>query len=275
MRERFAFVGGGHMADALIGGLLRQGLSSSLINVIDPSQEARERLTNHHGVATHAARGDFLLHSKVVLWAVKPQVFREAAQQTGPFSDAALHISIAAGIGSASIAQWLGSQQVVRTMPNTPALIGMGITGMFARAAVGEKDRALAEQIISATGEFLWVDKEEHLDAVTALSGSGPAYVFYFIEAMVTAGIEMGLSAQQAHQLAVATFVGASTLAKRASEPPETLRQRVTSKEGTTFAAINSLEHNHVKVLLVEAMRCAHHRASVLGAQFGTPEQPS
>jgi len=178
-------------------------------------------------------------------------------------------LSVAAGIRSDSIAAWLGSERIVRAMPNTPALIGEGITGLFARASVTANDIAFVEQIMTTTGEFLWLDAEDKLDVVTALSGSGPAYVFYFMEAMTTAGTEMGLSREQANQLAVATFSGASALAKSSSESPQVLRQRVTSKGGTTFAAISSMEDNDMRALFIDAMYAARERARELGDEYG------
>jgi len=165
-----------------------------------------------------------------VVWAVKPQTFKDAAAQARPHTADALHLSVAAGIRSDSIAQWLGSERIVRTMPNTPALVGKGMSALYARPSVSAPERQSIEAIMATTGDFLWVDDEPLLDAVTALSGSGPAYVFYFLEAMTRAGTGMGLTAAQAHQLAVGTFVGASELARRSDETPAVLRQRVTSQ---------------------------------------------
>jgi pyrroline-5-carboxylate reductase len=156
-------------------------------------------------------------------------------------------------------------------MPNTPALIGKGMTGLFARAGVTAADQERVNQVIGTTGASLWLDTEDKLDAVTALSGSGPAYVFYFMEAMTTAGTEMGLSREQAHQLAVGTFAGASALAQASSESPQVLRQRVTSKGGTTYAAISSMETNDMRALFIDAMYAARERAKELGDEFGSP----
>jgi pyrroline-5-carboxylate reductase len=180
-----------------------------------------------------------------------------------------LHLSVAAGIPSDSIARWLGSERVVRSMPNTPALIGQGMTGLYARPAVTAQDRQLVEQVAATMGEYLWVEREEQLDAVTAISGSGPAYVFYFLEAMTTAGTEMGLSAEQAYKLAVQTFRGASALAGASDDPPDVLRQRVTSKGGTTHAAITSMENNRISALFAQALHAADQRARELGEEFG------
>jgi pyrroline-5-carboxylate reductase len=181
----------------------------------------------------------------------------------------ALHLSVAAGIPSDSIARWLGTENVVRAMPNTPALIGQGMTGLFARDAVDAGGRKLVEQVLDATGELLWVGEEAALDAVTAVSGSGPAYVFYFIESMIEAGIGLGLAPDQARRLALGTFRGASALASEASESPGVLRERVTSKGGTTHAAITSLEASGVKAAFEAAIRSAHQRAKELADEFG------
>jgi pyrroline-5-carboxylate reductase len=200
---------------------------------------------------------------------VKPQTFKEAASQARAHAANALHLSVAAGIRSDSIAQWLGTQRIVRSMPNTPALIGKGITALFARAGVSAEDRRRVEQVIATTGQSLWVGEEAQLDAVTALSGSGPAYVFFFLEAMTRAGVEMGLAREQALQLAIATFAGAAELARASDDPPEVLRQRVTSKGGTTHAAISAMEADQVQALFVKALHAARQRAKELGDEFG------
>jgi pyrroline-5-carboxylate reductase len=204
-----------------------------------------------------------------VTWAIKPQHFKAAAAQAGPFLKGALHLSVAAGIRSDSIAQWLGSERIVRAMPNTPALVGLGQTGLYPRAAVTEADRQWVQQVLGSTGACLWLAQESQLDAVTALSGSGPAYVFYFIEAMVRAGQSMGLSAEQSQQLAIGTFVGASELARASQDAPAVLRERVTSKGGTTHAALSAMEHDQVGQAFERAMHAACARAKTLGDEFG------
>jgi pyrroline-5-carboxylate reductase len=264
-----AFIGGGNMASAIIGGLLQQGTPADRIQIIEPWAEQRAKLQVQFGIAAEAAPGPALASAALVVWAVKPQTFREAALQAGPHTGQALHLSVAAGIRSDSMASWLATERIVRAMPNTPALVGQGMTALFARPAVTEAERQAVERVIRTTGEHLWLAQEAQLDAVTALSGSGPAYVFYFIEAMVQAGTEMGLSPAQAQQLAVQTFVGASALAKASSEPPEILRERVTSKGGTTYAALTSLEQAGVKQQFMRAMHAARQRAAELGDEFG------
>jgi pyrroline-5-carboxylate reductase len=267
--DAIAFIGGGNMASAIIGGLIREGLPAAQIEVVEPVVEARAKLQSQFGIHAQERASPALARAGLVVWAVKPQTFKEAASQARPHAATALHLSVAAGIRSDSIAQWLGSQRVVRSMPNTPALIGKGITALYARPGVSADDRRRVEQVIATTGESLWVSEEAQLDAVTALSGSGPAYVFFFLEAMTQAGTEMGLDAEQARQLAVVTFAGASELAHASSDPLATLRERVTSKGGTTYAALTSLEQDQVKASFVNALHAACKRATELGEEFG------
>ncbi len=269
MSEHIAFIGGGNMASAIISGLLGQGFQASQIDVVEPFDEARQKLQTSFAIAAQAAPSPALARATLVVWAVKPQTFKDAALQTRAHTANALHLSVAAGITSDSIARWLGTERIVRAMPNTPALIGKGITGLFARPAVTQADRQAVEKVIATTGESLWLHAEAQLDAVTALSGSGPAYIFYFMEAMTEAGAQMGLPREQAHQLAVATFIGAGELARASTEPPEVLRQRVTSKGGTTYAAITSMEGSQMKALFIKAMHAAQVRAAEIGRKFG------
>ncbi|MBP6754014.1 MAG: pyrroline-5-carboxylate reductase [Alicycliphilus sp.] len=265
-----AFIGGGNMASAIIGGLIRQGHPASQIEVVEPWDEARAALRKSFAIEALPAPGPQLARAGIVVWAVKPQTFKDAAAQAREHTQGALHLSVAAGIRSDSIAQWLGSECIVRTMPNTPALVGKGMSALYARPGVSAAQCQSVEAIMATTGEFLWVESEKQLDAVTALSGSGPAYVFYFLEAMTRAGVGMGLTEPQAHQLAVGTFVGASELARRSDEPPALLRQRVTSKGGTTYAALQSMEAAGVAASFEAAMRAAEQRAHELGDEFGS-----
>jgi pyrroline-5-carboxylate reductase len=264
-----AFIGGGNMASALIGGLIKGGTPVARISVVEPYADAQAALKSQFNLSAMDRPGAALDQASLVVWAVKPQVFKEAAIQTRYHTKQALHLSVAAGIKSDSIAQWLGTQRVVRAMPNTPALVGRGITGLFARGAVAATDRQAVEHVIAPTGQMLWLDDEALLDAVTALSGSGPAYVYYFLDAMAQAGADMGLPREQALQLAIATFAGAAELAQKSDEPPEILRQRVTSKGGTTHAAIVSLEQDNVRNLFMRALHAAKHRAREMGEEFG------
>lgn len=269
MSERIAFIGGGNMASAIIGGLIGQGFAPDQIDVVEPFPEAQDRIKASYGIVAQTQPAAFLTRADLVIWAVKPQTFKEAALPVRFHTKNALHLSVAAGIRSDSIARWLGTERVVRAMPNTPALIGKGMTALFARPAATLADKDWVARVIATTGEFLWLTAEEQLDAVTALSGSGPAYVFYFLEAMTAAGTDMGLPREQAFQLAAATFIGAGELARSSGEAPEVLRQRVTSKGGTTHAAITSMESDHVKTLFVRAMHAARRRAKELGDEFG------
>ena len=263
------FIGGGNMASAIVGGLLEAGRAASSIRIVEPLAEARERLAARFGVATLAAPDASLVGASMVVWAVKPQLFREAAAPCRGWLANALHLSVMAGIRSDTIVAAAGSARVVRAMPNTPALIGQGIAGLFARDAVSAEERAQVEAVLAPTGQVLWVEHEDDLDAVTALSGSGPAYVFYFVEAMMQAAQEMGLNAEQGRQLALATFSGASALAAQSGEAPALLRERVTSKGGTTYAAITAMQDSGVAEAFIKALHAARLRAQALGAEFG------
>ena len=264
-----AFIGGGNMASALIGGLVKNGTPASAIHVVEPLEATRQALVAQHGVRVLAAADASLKDCAVVVWAVKPQVFKEAALQTKDYFANALHLSVAAGISSDSIAAWLHTERVVRAMPNTPALVGLGQTGLFARNTISEVEKQAISGMLALVGESLWVEQEALLDAVTAVSGSGPAYVFYFLEAMVDAGVKIGLTPGQAHQLAVGTLVGASELARSSTDTPAVLREKVTSKGGTTYAALTVMQNQGVHDSLVEAMHAARDRALNLGKELG------
>ncbi|MEX8518978.1 MAG: pyrroline-5-carboxylate reductase [Leptothrix sp. (in: b-proteobacteria)] len=264
-----AFIGGGNMASAIFGGLISSGTPAGQILVVEPFEAQRAKLQHDHGVRVLAAADATLAEAGTVVWAVKPQSFAQAAAPCAPFVGAALHLSVMAGIRSDAIARAVGTERVVRSMPNTPALIGQGIAGLYARAAVSLDERARVETLLAPTGTTLWVPQESDLDAVTALSGSGPAYVFYFIEAMVAAAERMGLSAEQGKQLALATFSGATELARRSTDSPAVLRERVTSKGGTTYAALTALNAAGVQDAFIAAMQAAQQRARELGDEFG------
>ena len=267
--KTIAFIGGGNMAAALVGGLVNSGRAAESILVVDPGDAQREKLKSDFGVRTLAAADASLAVASMVVWAVKPQLFQAACAPCAPYVGAALHLSVMAGIRSGAIAKGTGAARVVRSMPNTPALIGEGIAGLFALEAVTDADRAEVQAVLEPTGQTLWVAREEDLDAVTAMSGSGPAYVFYFIESMMQAAREMGLTDEQGKRLAIATFAGATSLARSSDESPAVLRERVTSKGGTTYAALTSMEASGVKAAFVKAMRAAQVRARELGDEFG------
>ncbi|HWV19021.1 MAG TPA: pyrroline-5-carboxylate reductase, partial [Rhodocyclaceae bacterium] len=241
---RITILGGGNMATALIGGLREKGFSAAGMQVIELNAEVRDALTEKFGVRCTETIDAASLNCEVLMLAVKPQQMREALKPLiGQLRDQ-LVISIAAGIRVADIARWLGGhQRIVRTMPNTPALIGAGITGLYAAPEVDAEQRQLADTILAAVGSTLWVEDESQVDAVTAISGSGPAYVFYFIEALESAALELGFDLPSARKLALETTLGAARLAARSNDAPAILRERVTSKGGTTEAALRSLEN--------------------------------
>jgi pyrroline-5-carboxylate reductase len=268
-KTHIGFIGGGNMASAIVGGLLKAGMQPAQFTIIEPFEATRAKLQADFGIAPEATADKALQACDVVVWAVKPQSFKEAAAPVAPFTKDALHLSVAAGVTSNSIAKWLGTERIVRAMPNTPALIGQGITGLFAREGTTDKDRALVDAVIGVTGQHLWFDDEAKLDAVTAISGSGPAYVYYFLEAMVQAALDMGLTEAQARSLATQTFAGSTALAAASSEPLGVLRERVTSKGGTTYAALTHMEGANIKAEFIAAMQAAQKRAAELGAQFG------
>jgi len=267
------FIGGGNMAAALIGGLIGQGHAPAAIRVVEIQAEARARLNAQHGVVCVDGVDAAAPLGEAVVLAVKPQQMRAAAAALRPLLQHQLVVSIAAGIRLQDLSRWLGDYHtMVRCMPNTPALIGAGITGLYAGAQVGSEQRALAEAILGAAGATLWVAEEAMLDPLTAISGSGPAYVFYFIEALQRSAQEMGFSAADARKLAIETFVGTAKLAAQSPEEVTVLRERVTSKGGTTERALASMEADRVQDLIVRALHAANERARELGEQLGKDE---
>ncbi|MBC7781837.1 MAG: pyrroline-5-carboxylate reductase [Proteobacteria bacterium] len=267
------FVGGGNMACALIGGLLRNGFAAGDLTVIDVDVAQRERLSARFGVAvfaTVAAAASAVAASDCVVLAVKPQHVRGVAQALQPLRASQLVVTIAAGVRIVDLARWLGGHhRIARAMPNTPALIGQGIAGLYAGAALEAADRGVVERILGAVGAVLWVEREVQIDALTAVSGSGPAYVFLLIEALEAAAREVGFDATQSRQLALATFAGASALAASDVDPPEVLRARVTSPGGTTERGIAAFEAGGVRAAFVRAVTAANQRASELGDAYG------
>lgn len=267
---KITFIGGGNMATALIGGLATEIIPAANIHVVDPEEAALERLRSHFKVSTAQQIDATVAQSDVIVLAVKPQQMREVAKQLQPQLRKQLVLSIAAGIRASDLSRWLGGHAaIVRTMPNTPALIGRGVTGMVALDGVSPQQRETADAILRAVGATVWLDDEALIDPVTAVSGSGPAYVFYFIEAMQQAAEEMGLTAEQGTELAVATFTGAAQLAAQSPEPVSVLRARVTSKGGTTYAALTSMEEAGVKQAIVTALKAAAARGRELGEELG------
>jgi len=269
------FIGGGNMATALVGAMLARGAAAADFRVVEPIAEARARLAlRHPGIALFAeCVPEAVGGTTLVVLAVKPQQMRDAARALAPYlggTPAPVVLSIAAGIRVADLARWLGGHgRLVRAMPNTPALVGKGISGVFAVPTVDAAGRALAAGVLEAAGELVWVDDEAMLDAVTGVSGSGPAYVFYFLEALEHAARELGFTPADARRLAYATFAGAVALAEASPDEPAVLRAQVTSKGGTTERAILSMEAGAVKAKIVAAVKAASLRAAELGDACG------
>jgi pyrroline-5-carboxylate reductase len=266
---KLGFIGGGNMAAAMIGGLLQKGIAREDIVVAEQQEERRAWMAREFGVAAvdDAAAA---LAADIVVLAVKPQQLRAALCCMPAPRPEQLIVSIAAGVRASDISRWLhGHPTVVRAMPNTPALVGAGITGLYALPAVSEAQRAQATRVLEAVGVVVWVESEAQIDAVTAISGSGPAYVFLFIEALEQAAIDLGLPAETARQLTLQTFLGASALAIKDKSTPAELRARVTSKGGTTERGILALEEGGVKYVIGLAARAAAERAEEMGVLFG------
>lgn len=269
-KTRLGFVGAGNMARALIGGLRARGYTPDQFEVVEPNAAARTMLGEKWGIWATSSPSSQLRNCSAIILAVKPQQMREASMALVHYRGEAAIVSIAAGIRTQDLARWLGAPAaIVRCMPNMPALVGQGITALFATDAANGAQRALAEEILSAVGQTLWLSDESLLDAVTAVSGSGPAYVFYFVEAMERAAIDLGLPQPAAHQLALATFLGSAELLKSSSESAATLRERVTSAGGTTHAALTLLERDSVARSIIRAIHAAAARSAELGTQLG------
>ena len=263
------FIGGGNMTTALIGGLLGRGYTAAQLRVVEINSDNRAKLQQQFGVLTTADLAAGVADSAVIVLAVKPQQLREVAVQLASLLAGQLLLSIAAGIRATDLARWCNSQTIVRAMPNTPALIGSGMTGLFALPSVHAAQREQAQAILAAVGETLWLQDEAMLDAVTAISGSGPGYVFYFIEALQQAARELGFCAEDARRLSLATFLGASKLAASSSEDASVLRARVTSKNGTTERALLSMASNQVAAHIAQAAQAAAARSREMGTELG------
>ena len=269
---KIAFIGGGNMAAALISGLAGTLVAGADIHVVDPNADALGRLHGQYGVTTSRVIDADVVIADVLVLAIKPQQMRDVAATIAPLlvRGAPLIVSIAAGIRAIDLARWLGGYQaIVRCMPNTPALVRQGITGMVAMQGVTQAHKQAADAIMAAVGKTVWLEDEDLIDPVTAVSGSGPAYVFYFIEAMQQAAEELGLTAEQGRELALATFTGATQLAAQSSESVAVLRERVTSKGGTTYAALTSMQEAGVKEAIVAAVKAAAARGRELGIELG------
>jgi pyrroline-5-carboxylate reductase len=265
---RIAFIGGGNMAGALIGGLIAKGTDARSIAVVEVSPAARERLAAKYPVHSATAPDAAMQRSEILVLAVKPQDAKAALASISVGKQ--LVISVAAGVTLETLSRWLGGyRRLVRCMPNTPALIGAGIAALYALPEVSPQERKTAEKILGAVGEVVWVGEERLLDPVTAVSASGPAYVFWFIEQLAAVGTRLGLTEEVAKKLALHTVLGAAKLAVSSSEPPATLRQNVTSKGGTTEAALKVFDEEGIAERFARAVAAASQRATELGKELG------
>lgn len=272
MNQQIAFIGAGNMAGALIGGLLADGVPAQSLIAADPSAEKCRALESATGIRTTADNKAAVAQADVVVLAVKPQVLKDVAQEIAAQVQqrAPLVVSVAAGVRCDALSAWLGNNvALIRTMPNTPAMIQCGATALFATAGVSEQQREQAESLMRAVGLTQWVDDESLIDAVTAVSGSGPAYFFLVIEAIEAAGRQLGLSAETAHLLTLQTALGAARMALESSESPAMLRERVTSPGGTTERALGILEDGGIRNLFARALTGARERSVELSADLG------
>ena len=269
--KKISFIGGGNMAQALISGLISCGVKPSLITVADPSSEAREQLAAK-GLNTVDPTADAkaaVIGADIVVLAVKPQVMKVVVSGFADVLDTQLLISVAAGLSTALLSNMLGGySNIVRAMPNTPAMIQMGATGLYGTDNISAEQKQLATAVMEASGLVMWVDNEEHMHAVTAVSGSAPAYMFYFIEAMVDVAVALGLDKEQASALAMQTMLGAAKMALGSEDAPSELRRKVTSPNGTTQAAIESMQANDISRQIVEAMQACADRSQALSEEM-------
>ena len=259
------FVGGGNMADALIGGMLKSGFAPGQVRAVEVDGAARRRLFEKYRIECLAEARGAIRAGEVVVFAVKPQQMREAASFSGLKPNANLVVSIAAGVTLGTLAGWLGGHaKLVRAMPNTPALIGAGVTGLYAMPGVSDAEKRQAEAILGAVGTTVWIENEALMDVVTAVSGSGPAYVFWFIEQLAAAGESLGLPGEVASKLALETVLGSAKLAAQSADPPAVLRERVTSKGGTTEAALKAFGEQKLAERFLRAVEAARDRGAEL-----------
>lgn len=257
------------MARALVGGLIQKNVAANHINVVEADAEKRAQLQRDFGVNV-SEHLPSVQNADVIVLAVKPQQLRDLAIFLGSLLKNQLLVSIAAGVRSQDLSRWLGGYQaIVRAMPNTPAQVQAGVTALFALPGVTTSQREQAGAILDAVGQTIWLEDEQQMDAVTAISGSGPAYVFYFIEALQQAALDLGLSAEQAKMLSLQTFAGASKLALQSTDDPASLRQQVTSKGGTTERALLAMEQTQVKAAIIAAAAVAAARSHELGEILG------
>lgn len=271
-QSTIAFIGGGNMADSLIGGLIAGGHDADRIWAADPYVDQIDRLRYQHKINVTQENTEAAAHADVIVMAVKPQVMREAAEQVSEIVQERrpLILSIAAGLREPDISRWLGGGiPVVRAMPNTPALVQSGATVLYANASVTGEQKSLAETVMGAVGLTLWVDDEDHMDAVTATSGSGPAYFFFVMEALVAAARSLDLPDDVAEQLVLQTALGAARMAREGDDSPATLREKVTSPGGTTAAALDVLREKGLESIFADALTAARDRSRTLSDEFG------
>jgi pyrroline-5-carboxylate reductase len=267
---KIAFLGGGNMASALIGGLIAKGHDAARISVIEMSAAAREKLGARYPVRVTTAPDDAMKGADTLVLAVKPQDMKRALASLGSEVRSALVISVAAGITLETLSRWLGGhRRIVRCMPNTPGLIGAGITGLYASPDVDAQEREKAEGILRAVGDVVWLAEEKLIDPVTAVSASGPAYVFWFIEQLAASAVKLGIPRDDALKLAKQTVLGAAMLASSSEDSPETLRRNVTSKGGTTEAALNVFEQEKLAERFMRAVEAASKRGEEMGREWG------
>ena len=269
--KKISFIGGGNMAQALISGLMSCGIKPSLITVADPNSEARAQLAakglNTVDPTTDAKAA--VIDADIVVLAVKPQVMKAVVSDFADVLDKQLVISVAAGLSTEILSDMLGGySNIVRAMPNTPAMIQMGATGLYGTDDISAEQKQLATAVMEASGLVMWVDNEEHMHAVTAVSGSAPAYMFYIIEAMVDGAVALGLDKEQASALAMQTMLGAAKMAMDSDDAPAELRRKVTSPNGTTQAAIESMQANDIGRQISEAMQACYDRSQALSEEM-------
>ncbi len=272
-----AFLGGGNMARSLISGLIKSGISPEQIHASDPNETIRAALHADFGISTEKSNHDAVTNSNIVVFAVKPQNLKQVILELTEVNNRShLFISIAAGIPEPAIRQWLGFEAaIVRCMPNTPALVESGATALFANDHVNPQQHDIAESIMRAVGLTVWLENETDMDAVTALSGSGPAYFFYVMEAMEQTAIKMGLDPKTARILCLQTALGAAKLAIEVQQDPAELRKKVTSPGGTTAAALQEFENGGMMELFSRGLNAAQQRAKTLAEEFGPKNQES
>ncbi len=266
--QQWTFIGAGNMASSLIGGLINSGVDGSNITVVDINSDAVEAIKKAHGVSS-AKNVSSINDGAMVVIAVKPNVVETVCTELGP-KKPSLVISVAAGVRSDAMQAWLGPEvPVIRCMPNTPALLGLGATALFASPACTDQHRDSAQNLLSTAGKSAWVTTEKQLDAITALSGSGPAYFFYLIEHMAKAAESLGLPKELSTHFAIETAFGAASMAREGQHSPQVLRENVTSKGGTTAAALATFDQHNTANTIAKAMQAAHDRAAELGDEFG------